>query len=544
MISPRIQQLSTVVANQIAAGEVIERPASVVKELLENCADAGSECIHIDIEFGGLNLIKISDNGSGIYAEDLPLAIAAHATSKIKELKDLFAINSMGFRGEALASIASVSRLAISSKPAHQDHAMMLRVDGGMIASPEPCARAQGTTIEVMDLFFNAPVRKRFLKSARSEFQAIEAVVKRFALSEPTITLILRHDSKDVLTLMGAHCEQTRAMRIRKILGNPFVDQAVPIDIELAGMHLQGWTSTQTYQRSQNDKQWIYVNQRMTKDKLLQHAIVRAYDSVLHPGRYPSCLLYLSIPTEEVDVNVHPTKHEVRFQQPRLVHDFIVSTIKTALTTCQPSEKEYHSLKPSRDVCEVYTPKPIHPASFEPVRSHDWHILTADVGMVFFDRKPYLIDMKRAQQECLLSALDQHPFPWASRPLLVPIRYSMTNKNAGYQTLLAPLGIDLDRIGDNEWVVRSTPLFLPQLQIKKVLEHLDDIVNSGASSLGIAQQLISYQSFDAFQLTKDETELLAAYLYEKIQASDVSVPWCLCLDNDTLQRFFREAAYQ
>ena len=541
MTSTRIKQLSAVVANQIAAGEVIERPASVVKELLENCADASSDSIHIDIGFGGLNQIKICDNGSGIYAEDLPLAIAAHATSKIKELKDLFEISSMGFRGEALASIASVSRLTISSKPAHQDHAMMLRVDGGMFANPEPCARTQGTTIEVMDLFFNAPVRKRFLKSARSEFQAIEAVVKRFALSEPTIAVILRHDSKDVLTLMGAHCEQTRTLRIRKILGNPFVDQAIPIDIEQAGMRLQGWTSTQSYQRSQNDKQWIYVNQRMTKDKLLQHAIVRAYDTVLHPGRYPSCLLYLSIPTEEVDVNVHPTKHEVRFQQPRLVHDFIVSTIKTALTTSQPPERQSHCLKPSRDVCEVYTPQPLHPAAFEPVRSHAWHILTPGVGMVFFDRQPYLIDMKHAQEEWLLSSLNQHSFPWASRPLLVPVRYTM---RTSYQEALAPLGIDLDRIGDNEWVVRTTPLFLPQLQIKMVLEHLEDIVPSGASSLEIAQRLISYQSFDANQLTKDETELLAAYLYEKIQITDVSVPWCRRLDSDTLQRFFRETTYQ
>ena len=202
MTPSRIQQVSDVVANQIAAGEVIERPASVVKELLENSADAGSDTIHLDIGFGGLNQIKLSDNGSGIMAEDLPLAIAAHATSKIKNLQDLFAISSMGFRGEALASIASVSRLAISSKPALQEHAMRLDIDGGMISSSEPTARTQGTTVDVRDLFFNAPVRKRFLKSARSEFQAIELVVKRFALSEPTITLILRHDAKEVVTLM------------------------------------------------------------------------------------------------------------------------------------------------------------------------------------------------------------------------------------------------------------------------------------------------------------------------------------------------------
>ena len=543
MTPSRIQQLSDVVANQIAAGEVIERPASVVKELLENSADAGSDTIHLDIGFGGLNQIKLSDNGSGIMAEDLPLAIAAHATSKIKNLQDLFAISSMGFRGEALASIASVSRLAISSKPALQEHAMRLDIDGGMISSSEPTARTQGTTVDVRDLFFNAPVRKRFLKSARSEFQAIELVVKRFALSEPTITLILRHDAKEVVTLMGAHCERTRLMRIRKILGNPFVDQAIPIDIEQAGMRLYGWISNQTYQRSQNDKQWIYINQRMTKDKLLQHAVKRAYENVLHPGRYPSCLLYLSIPTDAVDVNVHPTKHEVRFQQPRLVHDFIVSNLKKTLTNSKTIESQSLALKPSKGVFEVYTPSPLEPLAFESAKRHDWHILNANVGMVFFNGQAYLVDMKRAQEDLLLSSLNQLAFPLESRPLLVPVRYTMATNDASYQTALAPLGIELDRIGDNDWVVRTIPLFLPQLKIKSMLDNLENIMTPDANSLLMAQRLINYQSFDAYQLTEDETAKLASYLYAKIQNSELSVSWCRCLDSETLEDFFREATY-
>ena len=326
----RIHQLSAHVANQIAAGEVIERPASVVKELLENALDAGADTLSIDIGFGGLNQVKISDNGSGILADDLSLAIAAHATSKIEQLNDLYTITSMGFRGEALASIASVSRLSLCSKPASQENAMLLQVINGE-ANLTPCARNQGTTVDVRDLFFNTPARKKFLKTPLSEYQAIEAVVKRFALSSPMMALTLKHNDKQMLVLPAAHCDQTRLLRIKKILGKPFIEQAIYLDVSRAGMRLQGWVSGDSYQRSQNDKQWVYINQRMVRDKLMTHAIKQAYESVLYPGRHPACLLYLSIPAEELDVNVHPTKHEVRFQQPRLVHDFITSQILHAL---------------------------------------------------------------------------------------------------------------------------------------------------------------------------------------------------------------------
>ena len=330
----RIKPLSTAVANQIAAGEVIENPASVVKELLENALDAHATAITIDIGFGGLNQIKISDNGVGIFAEDLPLAIAPHATSKLSVLEDLSTLTSMGFRGEALASIASISRLTLSSKPADQDHAMMLHIDGDR---PElsPCARSQGTTVDVRDLFYNAPVRRRFLKSERSEFLSIEQVVKRFALSVPEMAIQLKHNGKMVLELPAATQEQSLRVRIQRVMGKAFLETALVVDVERAGMHLTGWISGEAYQRSQNDKQWIYLNQRMVKDKLIQHAFKQAYENRLYPGRYPSCLLYLTIPTEEVDVNVHPTKHEVRFQQPRLVHDFIGSQLTQTLSAAE-----------------------------------------------------------------------------------------------------------------------------------------------------------------------------------------------------------------
>lgn len=327
----RIHQLPSLIANQIAAGEVIERPASVVKELLENSLDAGSDAIMIEIGYGGLNQIKISDNGIGIVADDLPLAIAAHATSKISTLNDLYAIESMGFRGEALASIASVAKVTISSKPETQDTAMSLRVQGTEM-SITPCARNQGTTIDVVDLFFNAPVRKRFLKGEKLEFQAIETVVKRFALSAPGIALTLKHNGKQILALPPAINEQTRLTRMTRIMGSKFMKNAIYLDVERGAMRLYGWISDTGFQRSQNDRQWVYINQRMVKDKLITHAIKQAYDDLLYPGRFPACVLYFSIEHGEVDVNVHPTKHEVRFQQPRLVHVFFYFTISNCIT--------------------------------------------------------------------------------------------------------------------------------------------------------------------------------------------------------------------
>lgn len=326
----RIQHLSPQVANQIAAGEVIERPASVVKELLENALDAGAKHIHVEIGFGGLNLIRVSDNGIGIVADDLVLAIAPHATSKIKQLDDLSHIDSMGFRGEALASIASISRFTLSSKPSHQDNAMRLQSDE-QGCRQSPCARSQGTTIEVLDLFYNTPVRKKFLKGERIEFQAIETVVKRFALGAPQVALSLKHNGKEVFVLPAANDPHNERLRIQKVFGKSFMDEAIEIDTHYGHLHLRGWLSSPVYQRSQRDRQWTYLNRRMIQDKLLYHAIQQAYQTVLHPGRYATCLLYLTLPVDSVDVNVHPTKHEVRFQSPRMVHDFVVSVLTEKL---------------------------------------------------------------------------------------------------------------------------------------------------------------------------------------------------------------------
>jgi DNA mismatch repair protein MutL len=547
VIQLRIQQLSAAVANQIAAGEVIERPASVVKELLENALDAGADTISIDIGFGGLNQVKISDNGAGIVAADLPLAIAAHATSKITQFNDLYAITSMGFRGEALASIAAISRLSLSSKPATQEHAMMLRVDGCAAPSISPCARAQGTTVDVQDLFFNAPVRKRFLKTARSEYLAIEMVVKRFALSAPTLALTLRHNGKQIIELTAATCEKTRLQRIRKLLGKSFIDNAIYFDVERAGMRLFGWVSGSEYQRSQNDKQWVYVNQRMMKDKLISHAIKQAYDDLLHPGRYPACLLYLIIPAPEVDVNVHPTKHEVRFQQPRLVHDFITTTISDALTQGKPdtlfkTTPVAQDLGRSMDVREVYMKQHVNAIErLDESLPTRWVALNPHFGIVFLEEQPYLVDILHAQQQRLLSSVNQQTYPLASRPLLVPVRYTINKTNCKlveqYRPLLNLLGIQLDWLSDTEVIVRTIPLLFSQLDIKKLLHHLN-VNGVTPTQAHVLKLVVECQSLEGCQLNIEDRALLVDYLHQCVRTSSSGISWCLRLDVEKCRELF------
>ncbi len=481
----RIQQLSPLIANQIAAGEVIERPASVVKELLENSFDAGADAITIEIGYGGLNQIKISDNGMGIVAEDLPLAIAAHATSKITTLDDLYAIDSMGFRGEALASIASIAKVTISSKPEQQETAMMLRVQGTE-RSLTPCARTVGTTVDVVDLFFNAPVRKRFLKSEKLEFQAIETVVKRFALSAPGIALTLKHNGKQVLSLPAATNEQTRLTRITRILGSAFVKESIYLDVEHGVMKLCGWISGPNFQRSQNDRLWVYINQRMVKDKLIHQALKQAYDGLLHPGRFPACVLYLMINHAEVDVNVHPTKHEVRFQQPRLVFDFFTSQLTAALRSKDDINEEAYALReqPSSNQAQViYEPYPqLATSSSKSIYNLEtelpWIILNNSYILAFIHQQPYVVDIVALHQYRLLEQMPQLVFPLASRPLLVPIRYAFPQKIQSsiqeFTQHLKQVGVNLEWLRDNEVLVRSIPLCMPYLDLRLFLDSVAD----------------------------------------------------------------------
>lgn len=468
----RIQQLSAVIANQIAAGEVIERPASVVKELLENALDAKASQINIEIGYGGLNQIKISDNGMGIVADDLPLAIAAHATSKITVLDDLYAITSMGFRGEALASIASISRLTISSRPAEQDHGMQLDNRDQMIQLT-PCARSQGTTIDVRDIFYNAPVRKKFLKSERGEYLLIDTLVRRFALSAPAVAITLQHNGKVQLQLPAATDERSRLQRITRIMGKQFIDHAMELDVEQAGIRLRGLICGEDYQRSQNDKLLIYLNGRMVKDKLLQHAIRKAYEDILHPGRYPVGLLYLTIDPAEVDVNVHPTKHEVRFQQSRLVHDFISSQLRKLLSG---HTKENHYLPRQAtplELFETYTPPTPLPIVDRPkrvvVNAQHWFTLSHRFVLMKWAAKNYLIDIKRLHYWQLMDELKQASLPLRCRPLLVPLYYEGKKLSQNKQKQLVDLGITLDFLAE-KCLIRTLPILVADLDVKMFLD--------------------------------------------------------------------------
>lgn len=468
----RIIQLPSVIANQIAAGEVIERPASVVKELLENAFDAGADAISIEVSYGGLNQIKISDNGEGILAEDLPLAVAAHATSKIKTLDDLYAINSMGFRGEALASIASVSNLCIYSKPLLQEHAMSLSVLGKDLQLA-PCARTKGTTIEVMSLFYNAPVRKRFLKSEKIEFQALETVVKRFALSAPHIAITLKHNGKLIFSLPSS--ENNALKRVTKILGQAFIKNAIFLEVEHAKMRLYGWISSPAYQRSHNDKVWVYINRRMVKDKLIHHALRQVYEGLLHPGRFPACLLYLNLPTAEVDVNVHPTKHEVRFVAPKLIHDFISSQLKRALNTKSQINEEYaykspvlQAAQPQRDLSASQN---VLPSLFD-----SWVYLNARYLLIHDENHSYLIDFHQFTALHLKQSLTKMPLPLIARNVSVPLRYpatpSLKQTIVQLRSDLIQFGLQIECDKKEQLRIRSIPIAIPYLDIRLFLHTL------------------------------------------------------------------------
>ncbi|TKB46694.1 DNA mismatch repair endonuclease MutL [Thalassotalea mangrovi] len=319
-------------ANQIAAGEVVERPASVVKELVENSIDAGATNIIIDIEQGGHKRIRISDNGQGITKDELTLALSRHATSKIKDLDDLESIASLGFRGEALASISSVSRLTLTSKPAAQDNAWQAMATGrDMQVDIQPAAHPDGTTIDVEDLFFNTPARRKFLRTHKTEFSHIDEVVRRIALSKLDVSFALNHNGKSIRQYRRATSDRQVEKRLASICSQAFVDHSIAIDFQHQGLHLYGWVASPGFTRSQNDLCYSYVNGRMMRDKLINHAIRQAYGESLAHDAYPAFVLFLNLDFDQVDVNVHPAKHEVRFHQARLVHDFITSAIAQSL---------------------------------------------------------------------------------------------------------------------------------------------------------------------------------------------------------------------
>ncbi|WP_375379873.1 DNA mismatch repair endonuclease MutL [Pseudomonas hormoni] len=337
--SARIELLSPRLANQIAAGEVVERPASVIKELLENSLDSGAKRIDVDVEQGGVKLLRVRDDGSGISADDLPLALARHATSKIRNLEDLEQVMSLGFRGEALASISSVARLTLTSRTRDADQAWQVETEGrDMAPRVQPAAHPVGTSVEVRDLFFNTPARRKFLKTEKTEFDHLQEVIKRLALARFDVAFHLRHNGKTILSLHEARDDAARARRVAAICGSGFLEQALPIEIERNGLHLWGWVGLPTFNRSQADLQYFFVNGRAVRDKLVAHAVRQAYRDVLFNGRHPTFVLFFEVDPAGVDVNVHPTKHEVRFRDGRMVHDFLYGTLHRALGDVRPED--------------------------------------------------------------------------------------------------------------------------------------------------------------------------------------------------------------
>lgn len=351
-----IRPLPEILINQIAAGEVVERPASVVKELVENALDAGATRVDIDLEEGGVRLIRIRDNGGGIAAEQLPLAVSRHATSKIASLDDLESVATLGFRGEALPSIASVSRFTLASRRADDEHGSALQIEGGKLGDVTPRAHAPGTTVEVRELFYNVPARRKFLRAERTELGHIEEWLRSLALARPDVELRVSHNGKPSRRYKPGDLYSDA--RLGETLGEDFARQALRVDHSAAGLRLHGWIAQPQYSRASADQQYLYVNGRSVRDRSVSHAVKMAYGDVLYHGRQPAYVLFLELDPTRVDVNVHPAKHEVRFRDSRLIHDFVYRTLKDALAETragmEPAAAHAHPADPQAQAAPNY----------------------------------------------------------------------------------------------------------------------------------------------------------------------------------------------
>ncbi|MCK5716987.1 MAG: DNA mismatch repair endonuclease MutL [Thiomargarita sp.] len=525
---PSIHLLSTLVANQIAAGEVVERPASVIKELLENSLDAQADHIEIDIEQGGVALIRVRDNGFGIRRDELLLALNRHATSKIKNLDDLEHLNSLGFRGEALASIASISRLCLSSRFYEDERAYCIRLDGQEKPTmPEPLAHPIGTTIEIRDLFYNTPARRKFLRTEKTEFGHVHEIIKRLALSRFQVSFKLTHNRKTLISCKIAKTEQEKLQRITLLYGADFTNHVLKIQAESDDMQLSGWITQPTFSRSQPDMQYFFVNGRIVRDKLINHAIRQAYEDVLYSNRYPSYVLYFKIDPSEVDVNVHPNKSEVRFSQAQQVHHVIVQILQerlaqTSPATCEPpiayvippdtpniptyhnierpfaaaireTVETYQALQPSlllEEPCVEEQPIDIEEQSINTVpplgyaltQLHGVYILAENTeGLI-------LVDMHAAHERI---TYEQMKSAWQSNTLsaqilLVPISVSVSKHEADIAEeqveLFNLLGFDIKRISPETLVVHQLPFLLANANVPMLIRDvLTDLSHLGVS---------------------------------------------------------------
>ncbi|TCS42993.1 DNA mismatch repair endonuclease MutL [Reinekea marinisedimentorum] len=546
----KIEVLSPRLANQIAAGEVVERPASVVKELVENCLDAGATRIDIDIEQGGTKLIRVRDNGRGIGKDDLPLALARHATSKVYSLDELEALTSLGFRGEALASVASVSRLTLTSKPADQDTAWQVNAQGrDMAVDLTPAAHIDGTTVEVRDLFFNTPARRKFLRTEKTEFNHLEEVVKRQALSRFDVGFSLTHNGRTIHAHRPATTMAEQQRRIAQLLSPDFMSNALVIETERAGLKMTGWVGLPTFSRSTADMQYFFVNGRVVRDKVIAHAVKQAYRDVLYHGRQPCFVLYLELDNTGVDVNVHPTKHEVRFRDQRLVHDFLFSQLHRALAEyrpdantpvaeqisrpqvpqatgieagefagqqalhMQPAASSYASapreplpvaeqvafyeqvIQPSTATAQASAPLPetqssdVPPLGFAVAQLHGIYILSqSEQGLI-------VVDMHAAHERITYERMKQQYDNQSiqAQPLLVPLTLSLSEKEAdaaeSFSSLLQGFGFEVDRTGPESLTIRQVPVFLHQSNASALVQSvLADFIEHETSDAILAHR--------------------------------------------------------
>lgn len=534
----RIKALPPQLINQIAAGEVVERPASVVKELVENCFDAGATHIYLDLEEGGIRSIKIRDNGCGIDKEDLALALSRHATSKIASLKDLEHITSMGFRGEALPSISSVSRLKLTSKVADAEHAWTVSADGSeQVFEVSPASHPQGTSVEVRDLFYNTPARRKFLKSEKTEYGHIESLIQRLALARTDVGFNVYHNQREVLHLKPVSNEAEHLQRLAAILGADFRQHAIAVDFSASGLCLKGWVAKPTFSRSQADMQFFYVNQRLVKDKLIAHAVRQAYQDVLYHGRHPLFVLYLEMDPASVDVNAHPTKMEVRFREGRAVHDFLFQALHRSLADQRPEQTSIStdsqvlqtktiieqtdlplvldsgfsakSSLPSQSYTSFKRPEPVYreqiaeqmqaytkllpetksaeslsvpPLGFALAHIHNIYILAETVdGVVLVDAHAA---HERINYERLKQQFEQQSI--VVQPLLLPLKIQVNNAEAELveqdPEFWIKLGFELNRSGPGALILRSVPALLHKTDVEQLVRDILADLNTEGSS--------------------------------------------------------------
>ncbi len=527
-----IQILPPQLANQIAAGEVVERPASIVKELVENALDAGSSQIEIEIEQGGIRLIRVTDNGVGIPKEQLNLALSRHATSKVYNHDELTHVATMGFRGEALPSISSVSHLRLASKFHESDMAWEVLADGTEVGmAPEPARLSQGTLIEVKDLFYNTPARRKFLRTEKTEFSHIDEMVKRMMLARFDVGFILKHNRKVVRHVPIADTPEKRSQRVQKICGEAFMDAALPVEISNGELSLQGWIASPEFNRAQADLQFFFVNERMVKDRLVSHAVRQAYRDVMYHQRHPAFVLYLELPPEKVDVNAHPAKNEVRFRDSRTVYDFLFHQVhktlaepiaKHAAQEVQAFERPQIQVEEVASVTHKWSPHPqqsglnlgrsqvesyaqlipkemvstpsalpetsndsIPPLGFAIAQLHGIYILSqTQEGMV-------IVDMHAAHERIVYERLKTQ---WAEdgvkvQPLLVPIQLSLSESEVAllerHENVFGQLGLELDAISSDQVVIRAVPSVLARGDVEQLVRD----VFADVQTLGDSQRL-------------------------------------------------------